>query len=140
MDERPHRKLEAWKKSIDLVVSVYKETAAFSRQELYGLVSQMRRCVVSIPSNTAEGAARGSVAAFKSCLHIARGSLSELETQVEIAFRLGYLDVSRTSELNARIEEVSRILNGLIRSAQRRVSLHVLALVGFIVVTVALLR
>jgi four helix bundle protein len=72
MDERPHRKLEAWKKSMHVVVSVYQATAGFPKKEQYGLVSQMRRSAVSVPSNIAEGAARGSPGAFRNGLQIAR--------------------------------------------------------------------
>lgn len=131
MDERPHRKLEAWKKSMDLVVSVYSATAAFPREEQYGLVSQMRRAAVSVPSNIAEGAARGSVGSFKNSLQIARGSLSELDTQVEAASRLGYLDQATSSQLSGAIEEVSRILNGLIRSARMKAAATMLIMVTF---------
>jgi four helix bundle protein len=131
MDERPHRKLEAWKKSMDLVVSVYHATAGFPREEQYGLVSQMRRAAVSIPSNIAEGAGRGSVASFKNSLQIARGSLSELDTQVEVASRLGYLDQAASGQLSGAIEEVSRILNGLIRSARMKAAATMLIMVVF---------
>lgn len=126
MGQRPHEKLEAWKKSIQLVICVYEATREFPREEQYGLVSQMRRAVVSVPSNIAEGAGRGSAGSFKNSLQIARGSLSELDTQVEVAYRLGYLNQARVEQLSGAIEEVSRILNGLVRSAQRRAALCVL--------------
>jgi four helix bundle protein len=132
MDQRPHKKLEAWKKSIQLVVYVYEATRGFPREEQYGLVSQMRRAVVSVPSNIAEGAGRGSTGSFKNSLQIARGSLSELDTQVEVAYRLGYLDQARVGQLIEAIEEVSRILNGLVRSAQRRAALHLLMAAAFV--------
>jgi four helix bundle protein len=132
MDQRPHKKLEAWKKSIQLVVCVYEATRGFPREEQYGLISQMRRAVLSVPSNIVEGAGRGSMGSFKNSLQIARGSLSEPDTQVEVAYRLGYLDQERVGQLTEAIEEVTRILNGLVRSAQRRTALHLLMTAAFI--------
>jgi four helix bundle protein len=97
MGEKPHKRLEVWRKSMDLVVSVYEAyeaTAGFPSEERFGIVAQMRRAAVSIPSNVAEGAARGSKRFFASALHIARASLSELDTQIVVSKRLGYLKVA----------------------------------------------
>ena len=86
-----HKDLDVWKLGIDLVERVYKETKNFPKEEQFGLVSQMRRAAVSIPSNIAEGAARKGNAEFLQFLYISLGSLSELETQILISIRLKYL-------------------------------------------------
>ena len=112
---RPHEQLQCWKDSVDLVECVYRETTGFPRSELYGLTSQIRRAVVSIPSNIAEGAARHSSAERKQFLFIARGSLSELETQVIIAKRLGYLSPDKAERLLGSCSRVGAMLNGLLR-------------------------
>ena len=87
---KTHKDLEIWKKGIDLVEDIYRFTKTFPPEEMYGLTSQMRRSAVSIPSNIAEGAARQSNKEFLQFLYIALGSLSEIETQLFIAQRLGY--------------------------------------------------
>jgi four helix bundle protein len=92
---KTHKDLDIWKLGIQLVTEIYKSTGCFPKEELYGLTSQMRRCAVSIPSNIAEGAARKSKREFLRSLYIALGSASELETQIIIAFNLGYLKSSR---------------------------------------------
>ena len=88
---KTHKDLEIWRRGIDFVSRVYEATKAFPREEEYGLKSQMRRAAVSYPSNIAEGAARSSKREYIQYLYIALGSLSELETQLLIAERLGYL-------------------------------------------------
>src|SRR5436305_7707459 len=90
MPGRNYQDLIVWQRAMDLVVAVYRFTAALPKQETYGLVSQMRRASVSIPSNIAEGQGRGGSPEFVRFLHIAHGSLRELETQVFICDRLGY--------------------------------------------------
>ncbi|RLC47451.1 MAG: four helix bundle protein [Candidatus Cloacimonadota bacterium] len=89
---RTHKDLDVWKLGIELVEKIYKATIGFPKEEIYGLTSQMRRAAVSIPSNIAEGAARNSEKEFIQFLYISLGSLSELETQVIIANKIGYLD------------------------------------------------
>jgi four helix bundle protein len=128
MGEKPHKRLEAWRKSLDLAVSIYEATATFPTEERFGIVAQIRRAAVSVPSNIAEGAARGSKKFFGSALHIARASLSELDTQIAISTRLGYLDDGTSLRLVRAMDEVDRILNGLIRTTQRKVAA---ALLGF---------
>ena len=103
---------------MDLVQSVYKVTGTFPRDEIYALTNQMRRSAVSIPSNIAEGAARSGSKEFLHFLSIARGSLSELETQVQIAQRLGYM---KQNELVENIDTVFRLLGGLMKSVKNRV-------------------
>lgn len=114
---RAHHELRAWQEAIALVKEVYRCTAAFPREELYGLSLQMRRSAVSIPSNIAEGAARGSSKEFLHFLTVARGSLSELDTQVTIAVELGFVHDAAT--IGQRIEDVFGLLGGLINSVRR---------------------
>jgi four helix bundle protein len=103
-----------------LVLNVYRYTQAFPKTETYGLSSQLRRAVVSIPSNIAEGQARLSTGEFKQFLGNARGSLMEVETQILIARDLNYLDQSQSDSLLNAAAEVGRILNGLLASLSSR--------------------
>jgi four helix bundle protein len=98
MGARSYRDLTVWQKAIGLVELVYKETSSFPPDESYGLCNQMRRCAVSIPSNIAEGQGRNSHKEFKRFLRIALGSLAELDTQLEISLRLGYVDEDAKKE------------------------------------------
>ncbi|WP_457942116.1 four helix bundle protein [Vreelandella alkaliphila] len=115
---RKHQELRVWQQSIDLVEQIYSITNTFPDGERYGLISQMRRCAVSVPSNIAEGAARGSTQEFIRFLYISQGSLSELETQILIANRLNYLsDIS--VNMNS-IQQISSQLGGLIKHLKSR--------------------
>ena len=115
---RKHQELRVWQQAMNLVEQVYCITKSFPDDERYGLTSQMRRAAVSVPSNISEGAARGSEKDFIRFLFIARGSLSELETQLLIAQRLDYIeDVTTTIDL---MHQVSGLLGGLIRHLQNR--------------------
>jgi four helix bundle protein len=89
---KSYRDLEVWRLGLDLVETIYRCTAEFPKSETYGLSAQMRRAAVSIPSNIAEGQARSSSKEFLHFLSIALGSLAELETQIELANRLGYME------------------------------------------------
>jgi four helix bundle protein len=113
--EKPHKKLEAWKQSMDLVIEIYRSTENFPSQEIYGLTNQLRRAAVSIPCNIAEGAARQTKKEFTNFLHIAQGSLSEVDTQIEIAGRLGYLDAEYRKHLDSKMAPIDKMLTGLIR-------------------------
>jgi len=113
---RHFKDLIVWRKGMDLAKKVYEVTATFPADERFGMVSQMRRCAVSIPSNIAEGQARSSTGEFKHFLGIARGSLAELETQSQLAKELGFLNSSPHEEVDSSIQETGRILNGLISS------------------------
>jgi len=119
MAEKAHRKLALWQKSTRLVVSVYEVTRRFPTIERFGLAAQMQRAAVSIPSNIAEGSARKGRKEYLQFAYTARGSLSELDTQVEIAGMLGYLTPDRSCRLQAEIDEVSRLLNGVIAYLSR---------------------
>jgi four helix bundle protein len=114
-----YRDLVVWKKSMTLVLDVYRSTQAFPKPETYGLVAQLRRAAVSIPSNIAEGQARLSTAEFKQSLGHARGSLMEVETQILISQELGYLERDQSEKLLSASAEVGRILNGLLNSLVR---------------------
>jgi len=110
-----YRDLVVWKKSIDLSIIVYEITEKFPTSERYGLVSQMRRSAVSIPSNIAEGRARGTRKDFRNFLRIAYASGAELETQIVIAKRLTKTRTLVYSEADVLLDEVMRMLNALIR-------------------------
>ena len=112
--------LIVWQKSMTLVERIYLATASFPKEEIYGLTSQIRRAAVSIPSNIAEGQSRHSTKEFLRFLSIALGSRSEVETQVLIASRLHYLSSDATSELTAQLDEVGRLLRGLVNSLRLR--------------------
>lgn len=88
---RTHKDLDIWKLAMELVTDIYKRTRTFPKEEIYGLTSQLRRCTISIPSNIAEGAARGSKKEYVHFLYISLRSLSEFETQIIIAENLEYL-------------------------------------------------
>lgn len=102
------RKLDIWIDSVELADIVYTVTANFPRQEIYGLASQMQRAAVSIPSNIAEGSAKSSDKEFSRFLSISLGSLYELETQVVIALRRGYVETPQTYELITKIESLQK--------------------------------
>jgi len=104
---------------MDLVTVIYRATADFPREEQFGLTSQLRRAAVSIPSNIAEGQGRLSEKEFRYFLGQARGSLMEVETQLQIGRNLGYLESERTDKLLTSCAEVGRILNGLLASIAR---------------------
>ena len=118
--DKPHKKLIAWQKCMNLVVSIYELTKSFPKEETYGLVSQMRRASVSAPSNIAEGAADRSTEQFKNFLSITIGSLNELNTQLEIAFRIGYLTQINHDETQKLVDECLAVTYGLKRSLGRK--------------------
>jgi four helix bundle protein len=105
---------------MDLVIEIYRITENFPNQEIYGLTNQIRRAVASIPSNIAEGAARQTKKEFTNYLHIAQGSLSELDTQIEIASRLGYLDEKSRKSLDQKMERIDKMITGLIHHLNKK--------------------
>ena len=116
---KPHHRLDVWKRSLELVTKIYKVTALFPDEEKFGLVSQMRRAAVSIPSNIAEGAGRSSGKQFAYFLDIAQGSISELETQILISQNLRFLSSSQVEPLLHEMGEISRMVLGLKRSLDK---------------------
>jgi len=117
---RGHRELRVWQEGLTLVERIYRVTRSFPSSETYGLTSQFRRAAISVPSNIAEGYGRASTRELLRFLSISAGSLSELDTLVELAQRLGYLN--DTEELRKSIEEVNGMLMGLQASLRKRVS------------------
>jgi four helix bundle protein len=117
-----YRRLVAWKKGMDLVAAIYDVRESWPRGEQFGLTAQVRRAAVSVPSNIAEGHARSGAREFAHHVSIAYGSLSEVETQILIAQRLGYADVMTAEWLLAQSAEVRRVTLGLLRSLRKRLS------------------
>ncbi len=118
MEQKPHYRLIVWRKSIDVVKGVYELTRHLPPDERFSLTNQMRRAAVSVASNIAEGAGRRSTGEKMNFFHIARGSLTELDTQVEICEVLGYVIAEERKPLQDQIDLVGRLLYGLIRSRQ----------------------
>jgi four helix bundle protein len=116
MAQSGYKDLIAWKKAMELVAMIYDATDGFPSHEQFGLVSQLRRAAVSVPSNIAEGKAHYSNRDFVRFLRHARGSLAEIETQVLIAQQRQYLSAEATAKLTPRFDELGRILSGLINS------------------------
>jgi len=117
-----HRDLAVWQKSMALAVSVHALSKQMPREEMFGLISQMRRAAVSVPSNTAEGAARHTTKEFLAFLYIARGSLAELETQLRLSREIGYLPDDLVSPALASTDEVGRLLTSVIAGLKRRLA------------------
>ena len=116
MRYRDYKDLKVWQKSMDLTIEVYSLIKHLPKEELFALSDQMRRSVVSIPSNIAEGEGRNSDKDLIKFLLIARGSLWELSTQMEICERLGYLEPAQTAVATGLITEISKMLNALLAS------------------------
>ena len=114
-----YRELEVWQSSMDLVETVYKVIREFPKSETYGLCDQLRRSIVSVPSNIAEGFGRGSTKDFVHFLFTARGSLYEAHTQIEVAQRLGYIE--SIDAISDQFNSVARRLNSLIKSLSSRI-------------------
>ena len=113
---KPHKKLVAWTKGMDLVERIDELTRSFPREEIYGLTSQLRRAAISAPSNIAEGAADRTTLQFRNDLTVALGSLNELDTQLEIAKRIGYLNTSTFALTETLLDECLAVTYGLRRS------------------------
>ena len=110
MAVKHYKDLIVWQKAMDLVCLIYGATRTFPKEELYGLTSQIRRAVVSVPSNIAEGQARKSTAEFRNFLSFVRGSMAEVETQLIIATRLNYLQETQLREIMILHEEVGKMI------------------------------
>jgi four helix bundle protein len=108
------RDLIVWQKSVSLVTEVYNATKNYPKEEIYGIVSQIRRSAVSIPSNIAEGYGRRSTQDYVRFLQIAIGSLYELETQMEISLNLNFIGQSEVQNLFAKCSEIEKMLNSLV--------------------------
>lgn len=110
---KSYRDLIVWQRAVELVIDIYSSTRGFPKEEIYGLVSQVRRAAVSVPSNIAEGHSRNSRGEFKQFIGHARGSLAEVETQIVIATKLSYISAETGAALLGTTAEISRMLSGL---------------------------
>ena len=125
---RDFKSIKAWQFADDLVVAVYGATKAYPADERYGLIQQMRRAVVSVGANIAEGATRSSEREFVQFLSIAKGSLAELEYYLHVSHRLGYLTDHSFLRLLQLHQSTARTLHGLLRAIDRRMTEHTLAI------------
>ena len=114
-----YRDLAVWQKSMDMVVQCYEMARAFPACETYGLTGQIQRAAVSVPANIAEGQARQHRKELLHHLSIAHGSTAELETHIEIAKRIGYIEAEVAQHLFSQTEEVGRMINGLRKSLRQ---------------------
>jgi len=113
--EKPHKKLVAWQKAIDVTIALYHTTDNFPKEHLFSLSSQIRRAALSVASNIAEGAARQTKKEFTNFLHIAQASLSELDTQLEVAKRLKLLADDQYHDLDRQLNHIDKLISGLIK-------------------------
>jgi len=115
-----YKELKVWEKSYQLCLEIYRTSKKFPRHEIYGLISQMRRAALSIPSNIAEGYGRKTTPEYLRSLYIAYGSVCELETQILLSGDLGYLNEISLSKLQEKLGEVERMLKALIKSLENK--------------------
>ena len=116
MTIQTYRDLIVWQKSMDLVIEIYRLVKLFPQEEMYGLTSQIRRAAVSVPANLAEGHGRIHRKEYLHHISIARGSLMEVETHLQIALRLEYIQREQIRQVWTLLQEIGKLLNGLIRS------------------------
>lgn len=117
---RNFKELKVWEKAYQLCLEVYRITKGFPKIEIYGLISQIRRAALSIPSNMAEGYGRKTLSEYLRFLYIAYGSVCELETQILISGDLGYLTEIQLSKLQKDVKEIERMLQALIKSLENK--------------------
>jgi four helix bundle protein len=118
--DKPHKKLDVWQASMRVAKMVYDLTSSFPSEEKFGLAQQMRRAAVSIPSNISEGAARQGKKEFKNFLSMAQGSLSELDTQLELAYILGFVGEEKLNGISVILIRIDKMLTALIRSLKEK--------------------
>ena len=118
-NRKPHKNLEVWKLSVDFVKDIYTLTTNFPDEEKFGIISQLRRAVVSIPTNIAEGAARSTKKELRNFLYIASGSLSEIDTLLTISKELGFIKESQLDALNEKLVKIDIMLDGLIKKIKK---------------------
>ena len=117
---KSYRDLIVWKKSMVLVTQIYLLSKTFPKEELYGLISQIRKSAVSVPSNISEGYGRNSTNDYIRFLQIASGSLYEMQTQLEICFNLAYISRMDFDRVDAQSREIERMLSSLIRKVKKK--------------------
>lgn len=113
------RQLRVWQRAMELCEAVYRQTRQFPAEERFGLTWQMKRAAISIPCNVAEGYGRGTTRDCRQFILVARGSALELETQIMLSLRLGFLNGDTANELITQVREIIRMLTGLIRSLDK---------------------
>lgn len=111
-----YKDLIAWQKAYKFTLNIYKITKNFPKEELFGITSQMRRAVSSIPANIAEGSMRQSSKEFQQFIRIARGSMAEMEVWMKLSHDLKYISADAFDDLSSQCEEVGKLLNGLLKS------------------------
>ena len=117
---KSYKELDVWQKAVNLAIEVYQATHHFPDAERFGLTAQIRRAATSVPANIAEGWGRGSTKEYIQFLLIARGSLMELETHMIITQKLRYLSQEQLGAIQKEVEEIGKMLNGLIQSLRGR--------------------
>ena len=117
---RTHKDLDVWKKGVAFVTEIYSVTNAFPKLELYGLISQIRRAAISIPSNIAEGATRRNNKEFLQFLYISLSSAAEVDTQLIISHNLKFIDDENLKQLQGELNIISKMIQGLIRSIKKK--------------------
>jgi len=119
INQKPHTKLDVWKKSINFTIDIYNLCKKFPKEELFGISSQLKRAACSIPTNIAEGAARQTKKEFIQFLYIAQGSSSEVATFLEICKKLEWISNKEKTALDIKLSDISKMLTGLIKSLKR---------------------
>jgi four helix bundle protein len=117
-----HKNLKVWQRSISFVTEIYRVICDFPREEMYCMVGQLRRAAISIPSNIAEGSARRNTREYIQFLYVSLGSAAEIETQITISINLGYLMQEKSRGIQAELEEIIRMLAGLIKSLSDKIT------------------
>jgi four helix bundle protein len=117
---KTHKDLQVWQKSIAMVTEIYALTKSYPKEEIYCIVNQIRRAAVSIPANIAEGCARRSTKEYVQFLYISLGSAAELETHLIVSHNLGYITTNTCDTMQVKLEEIIRMLTGLIKSLSIR--------------------
>jgi four helix bundle protein len=117
---KPHRNLLAWQKGIELVIEIYNSTKSFPKEEIFGLTSQLRRAAISVPSNIAEGAADRTTEQFCNFLSNSIGSLNEIDTQLYLGLRLGYLAENEYRHLHEILDDCLALTYGLRKSLRTK--------------------
>lgn len=117
--DRPHKNLDVWKLAMECVLDMYQITKSFPIDERFGLTEQLRRAAISIPSNIAEGSSRNTRKEFVNFLYIAQGSLSEIDTQLEISLKLGYVTIEDCNKVYLKLERIGKMITGLIKNQKR---------------------
>jgi len=121
MSDKPHAKLMVWQKSMDFAVEIYQLTKSFPAEEKFGMSAQLQRAAVSIPANISEGAARKSRLELLHFLSISKGSISELDTELEICHRINLITEKTYFQFIQKLDDISRLLQGLIKSLRSKI-------------------